>query len=168
MAIRSNGTHLYYVDDITNPDAPEVKKLECPTGIEGIDGGQRNKMDATCLDDETDERQITGLATPNDMTAPYNFDPSKDSHRAIPKMKKSGKKIKFAVGFADGKGAPTFANGKLTLPSGRTFYSFTAEVSDNPISVQSKDIVKGTLTLARDGAGEWSWNGTATEEGEGD
>ncbi len=165
MAIRSNGTHLFYLDEITTPGTPTVKKLNCPTGIEGIDGGQRNKMDATCLDDETDERQITGLATPNDLTAPYNFDPNKASHRAIPEMKASGKKVQFMVGFADGKGEPTVLDGKLVAPKDRTCWSFTAEVSDNPISVQSKDIVKGTLTMTRDGAGKWSWKDDAAEEG---
>ncbi len=157
MAIRSNGTHLYFLDTVTDPKSPVLQKLNCPTGVEGIDGGQRNKIDATCLTDTTDEKQMTGLATPTDMSAPYNFDPSQISHQTLPRLKASGKPIEFIVCFSDGEGEPTVEDGKIIAPTDRTSWKFNAEVSDNAISVQNKDLVKGTLSLARSGAGAWKY-----------
>ncbi len=157
MAIRSNGTHLFFLDAVTDPQSPILQKLNCPIGIEGIDGGQRNKIDATCLDDTTDEKQITGLATPTDMSAPYNFDPSKTSHQCLPRLKASGTQIEFIVCFSDGEGEPKIEDGKIIAPIDRTSWKFNAEISDNAIGVSNKDLVKGTLTLARSGAGIWKY-----------
>lgn len=157
MALRSNGTHLFFIDAVTDPLSPVLQKLNCPTGIDGIDGGQRNKIDSTCLSDTTDEKQITGLATPADMSAPYNFDPNKLSHQTLPLLKASGQLIKWIICFSDGDEEPTVEDGEILAPTGRTSWKCTAEVSENAISVQNKDLVKGTLTLARSGSGQWKF-----------
>jgi len=148
MAIKSQGTHLFYV---TPGDTPAIVKLHCPTGVSGL-GGAADQIDTTCLD-ETDDRTYTrGLGSPGQVTVPVNFDPQEVSHQDIFDLKAGGATLQWVVGLSDGTAAPTLTEGALVPATGRTNILFNAYVSDFALDIAGNDIVKGTLTLQRSGA----------------
>lgn len=157
MATKSQGTHVYVVDTVTNPATPALVKLDCPTGVSGIGGGAKNQINATCLDALTDEEFVSGLATPTALSVPYNFDPSKASHHLLNALKASGDVVAWIICLSDGTAAPTLTGDNLTAPVGRTSVKFSAYVSENSVEIATNELVKGTLSLQRSGAETWTY-----------
>lgn len=150
MAIKTQGTELYFVND----DA--VVKLKCPTGISGL-GGAKDQIESTCLDATEDKSFVAGLGNPGQVSVPFNLDPQQASHQVLFDMKEAGDNTEFIICLSDGNAAPTIATGTLTAPTGRTSAKFTAYVADVDIDISTNTIVTGTLTLQRSGAVEWNW-----------
>ena len=159
MAIKSQGTALYFVDNITTPKTPILVRMNCPTGISGVGGGTKQQINVTCLDEMSEERFEAGLGTPNALSIPYNFDPALVSHQVLDKLKKSGYNTQWCICLSDGDAAPTLAAGVVTIkqPDGRTSVTFTAYVSENNKDIQTNDVVKGTLSLQRSGDEIWKY-----------
>jgi hypothetical protein len=88
MAIRSQGTELFFVDTYTS-GAPAVTKLTCPTGISGL-GGARDQIDSSCLDNTDDRTFLPGLGTPGQVSVPFTLDPTAASHDVLFDLKADG------------------------------------------------------------------------------
>ncbi|RKV80009.1 MAG: hypothetical protein D8H97_14565 [Neisseria sp.] len=157
MSIKSQGTHIYFVDTVTNAKVPAVAKLNCPTGIQGVGSGQKSQINDTCLDATESESYVSGLAAPSALTVPYNFDPSQVSHQVLNKLKESGEVVEFMICLSDGTAAPTLSGKSLTAPAARSSVKFSAYIAENGIEVTTNDIVKGTLSLQRSGSETWTY-----------
>lgn len=153
--IATQGTHLFFAHPTSS--GAEVVKMACPTGVSGL-GGPRDQIDVTCLDN-TDEREfIGGLASPGQVSVPFNFIPTAISHQVLFDLKDSAVKISWMIGFSDGVASPTLdSNDALVAASDRTCAEFTAFVADVNIDVATADRVTGTLTLQRSGRVNWHW-----------
>jgi hypothetical protein len=158
--IRSQGTELFVADTVRHSTATIVKML-CPTGVQGL-GGPRSQINDTCLDAKDEETFTAGLATPGQVTVPFNFIPSGQGHQFLFDWKEAGTKMRWMIGFSDGVAIPTLnGNGQFVPPASpqRTTAEFTAFVADVNLDIATNDIVKGTLLLQRSGAVQWHWNG---------
>lgn len=47
--VRTQGTELFFVDNSVTTSDPDLIKLACPTGIQGL-GGAKDQIETTCLD----------------------------------------------------------------------------------------------------------------------
>ncbi|WP_158608740.1 phage tail tube protein [Neisseria weixii] len=159
MSIKTQGTHIYFVDNITTPTTPKLVKLDCPTGVSGVGSGQKSQINNTCLDATESEQYLAGLAAPSALSVPYNFDPSKASHQVLNKLKDSGEVIEWMICLSDGTAAPTLASKSMAAPAGRTSVKFSAYVAENVIEVATNDVVKGTASLQRSGSEVWTYKG---------
>ncbi|ETF00681.1 major tail subunit [Advenella kashmirensis W13003] len=158
MAIKTQGSGLYFVDSITVPATRAIIKLVCPTGIPGVGAGARSNIPTTCLDETEEETYLLGLAVPAQMAIPFNFDPRQVSHQILFDLKALGENLEWTVGFSDGIAAPTLGTDDVMVPpTDRTSARFTAAVADVAIDIATNTIVTGTLTLQRSGKTTWTW-----------
>ena len=146
----TKGTHLFFIDDISNTDGV-VTKLTCPTGITGLNAGPKDKIPTDCLDDESPFHQyIGGKATPTELAIPFILYKGDGSHQTLFELFKSGKVIGWYCGLSDASSAPTIADTDgltLTSPTDRTGFSFTGYVSNLAIDVAQNEIVRGLLNI---------------------
>lgn len=153
---KSQGTHLFFADN-TDPLAPVVVKLECPTGITGLNSGAKTKIPTTCLDELVDETTASGLGQPGTMSVPFILRRAALGQQALFELKESGEVIDWLVGLSDGVSAPTITTGAMIAPVDRTSGHFRAYVEDVALDIATNDVVKGTLTLMRSGKVTMNW-----------
>jgi hypothetical protein len=154
MAVKTQGTELYYVDPTNS--VPVAVKLACPTGITGL-GGATDQIDTTCLGDN-ERTFVQGLANPGQVSVPFNLNPQDASHQDLFDLKEEGNNLNWIVCLSDGSAAPTLnSDDEFVPPSNRTSFSFVAYISDLNIDLATNEIVRGTLTLQRSGAVTPSW-----------
>lgn len=157
MGIKSQGTHLYFVDKVTNSKTPALVKMDCPTGISGVGSGAKQQINTTCLDETEAETYVAGLATPSTLSVPYHLNPQESSHQVLNKLKANGENTTWMICLSDGKGVPTLSGEDITAATDRTCIKFTAYVSENSIEIATNDVVKGTVSLQRSGTEIWTY-----------
>lgn len=154
--IQTQGTELYFIDTLSSTVAAIVK-LDCPTGITGL-GGAVDQIEVTCLDTTDDKEYRSGLGNPGTVSVPFNFIPSSASHQVLFDLKNQSTITQWMIGFSDATADPTLdSNDAFVAPANRTCAEFTAYVSDVNIDIATNEIVRGTLTLQRSGAVDWTW-----------
>ena len=158
--IKTQGTKLYLIDTVINSD-PTIIKMACPTGITGLGAGTKSQIDITCLDTEEDQEFMPGLGAPGQLSVPFNFIPSAESHQGIlTDLKESGETLDFLIGFSDGTDDPTLdSDDAFEPPLLRTSAQFQAYIAEVTIDAATNDRVVGTLTLQRSGRVIWNFNG---------
>ena len=159
MSIRTQGSELFFVDNLSSSIAA-VMKMACPTGITGL-GGAADQIDDTCLDALEDKSFVRGLGNPGQVSVPFILKPWEASQQTLFDLKESGETVGWMIGLSDGIGNnPTLdsADG-LVAPANRTSFAFQAYVADLNIDIATNEVVRGTLTLQRSGAVTPYWNG---------
>lgn len=148
--VRTQGTELFVIDDITNSEPTRVK-MACPTGINGL-GGPRDQIEDTCLDTRDEKTFQAGLASPGQVSVPFNLVPRDMSHQNLFAWKADGRVMKWIACLSEGDDVPGIdSDGDFEIPADRTSIRFSAFVSDVNIDIANNEIVKGTLTLQRSG-----------------
>jgi len=158
--VKTQGTELWVVNPISGSE-PDLLKFACPTGIQGL-GGPKSQINDTCLDATDDETFQAGLGSPGQVTVPFNFIPSNNSHQILFDLKELGTRLPWIIGLSDGTAAPTVATDGTFVPPtspNRTTIGFTAYIADVNIDIAGNDIVKGTMLLQRSGPVVPHWNG---------
>jgi len=149
--VKTQGTHLFVIDDSVSASQEELVKMACPTGVQGL-GGPRDKIEDTCLDTTGDKTYQAGLGNPGQVTVPFNLIPRDGSHQFLFAWKKAGNIMKWLCCLSESATAPTVdTDGEFVKPTDRTTIAFSAFVSDVNIDIANNDIVKGTLILERSG-----------------
>lgn len=141
----TKGTNLYFA----NPPTPTVVKLTCPTGITGVNGGSKDKIDTTCLSETGAFRTfVGGFADASEVSVPFILY-SKDASQAdLFALQRSGAIIGWYVGLSDSAAAPTIGSGgDLISPAARTGFSFQGYVSNLTIDMATNEVVRGTLSI---------------------
>lgn len=162
--VKTQGTELFLVDTVTESD-PQLLKLACPTGITGL-GGAADQVEDTCLDNLTDRTYQRGLGNPGQVTVPFNFIPSHQSHQVLFELKDAGDVLDWMIALSDGTSLPEIDTDASLVPPPspeRTTAEFQAYIADVNIDIATNEIVRGTLTLQRSGAVVWHWNGPVPE-----
>ena len=150
----TKGTHLFFVD----PSGPTVTKLTCPTGISGINGGTKDKIDTTCLDETGAYRTyVGGFADPAEVYVPFVMYDGDGSHQALFELQASGEVVAWMVGLSDSAAAQTVASDGMEPPAGRTTFSFNGYVSNLTIDATVNEVIRGTLTIQPSGATTAHW-----------
>lgn len=160
--LRTQGTEIWFLDTVTDSNST-VRKLYCPTAINGLGGGTRDQLDDTCLDNRTTKTFKAGLSNPSSMSIPFNFIPSGEfNQQSLWALKADGGNVKWIVGFEDGTAAPTIDDDLEWVPPtspNRTTMEFVGFVNELTIDAGTNDIVKGTLTIQVSGDTIPHWNG---------
>lgn len=149
MAIKTQGTNLYFID------AGQVKTMTCPTGITGL-GGTRDQIETTCLNATDDKSYVSGLGNPGQVSVPFVFENVAD-HKLLLALHDSGDVTDWMIGLSDGTTTPTVVSGQLVMASTRSAASFDAFVADINIDFATNEVVRGTMTLQRTGSVAWTW-----------
>lgn len=159
--IKTQGTHLFLLNTLATPD-PVILKMACPTGITGLGAGTKSQIDVTCLDATEDQEFIPGLGAPGQVSVPFNFIPTAESHQGIlTTLKESGAVLEWIVGFSDGTAAPTIVDDAMVWPTARTAARIQAYIAEVTIDAATNDRVTGTLTLQRSGKVDWNFKPAA-------
>lgn len=147
-AFETKGTHLYFADFITDTDGA-ARKLTCPTGITGIAGGTRDKIDTTCLDETGSYRKfVGGFSDAAEISAPFILYKGDASHQALVELKNSGDVISWMACLSDSATAPTLdTDEKLVTPTDRTTFAFDGYVSNVTFDAAVNEVIRGTLTI---------------------
>lgn len=149
MAIKTQGTNLYFVD------SGAVKTMTCPTGITGL-GGSRDQIETTCLNDTDDKTYVSGLGNPGQVSVPFVFENVAD-HKLLLALHDSGAVTDWMIGLSDGTTTPTVVSGQLVMANTRSSASFDAFVADINVDFATNEVVRGTMTLQRTGTVAWTW-----------
>lgn len=155
--IKTQGTHLFLHNTVATPAA--ILKMACPTGITGLGAGTKSQIDVTCLDATEDQEFVPGLGAPGQVSVPFNFIPTAQSHQGIlTDLKESGAVLDWVVGFSDGDDSPVLdSDGEIEWPEDRTAALFHAYIAEVTIDAATNDRVTGTLTLQRSGKVTWNF-----------
>lgn len=155
MGLKTQGTHLYFVD---RSGVATLVKLACPTGINGINSGARDQTETTDLDATDEKTFIAGLGNPGQVSVPFVLNPLEASHQTLFDLKASGDLVDWIALLSDGVAVPTLdSDFEIEAPTTRSSFKFEAYVADVAIDVASNDAVRGTLTLQRSGAVVPTW-----------
>lgn len=149
--VRTQGTELFFVDNSVTTSDPDLIKLACPTGIQGL-GGAKDQIETTCLDTVGDKEFAGGLGNPGVVTVPFNLIPREYSHQNLLALKKAGEILSWIACLSEGATAPTIdTDGIIAAPAGRSSFLFQGYIADVNIDIANNEIVRGTLTIQRSG-----------------
>ena len=163
MSILSQGTQIYaLVPPVSGIGPKTVLAIECATAF-SPGGAPADQIEDTCLEDQ--ERSYKkGLRTPGQASLTVNADPSNASHIRLHQLSEADgdTTIEWAVGWSDGKSAPTVAeDGGFDLPEDRTWFTFRGYVSDFPFDFAANAVVSTAATIQRSGGSAWIRKTTA-------
>jgi len=159
--INTQGTHLFLFNTLAKPN-PVILKIACPTGITGMGAGTKSQIDVTCLDATEDQEFIPGLGAPGQVSVPFNFIPTDQSHQGVlTDLKESGNVFDWIVGFSDGITSPTISGTNMVWPVARTAAKFHAYIAEVTIDAATNDRVTGTMALQRSGKVTWNFKPAA-------
>lgn len=147
-AFETKGTHLYFVGS----DGTTVHRMSCPTGITGINGGTKDVIDTTCLDETGAFRtNIGGFADTAEVTVPFIFYDGDTGHADLMVLQQSGEVVGWFVGLSDSTTAPVVASDGLEPPAARTGWNWEGYVSNVTFDAAINDVVRGNLTIKPSG-----------------
>lgn len=152
--VRTQGTELFFIDasiDGGGVSDPELVKIACPTGIQGL-GGPADQIEKTCLDTIGDKEFDGGLGNPGQVTVPFNLIPRELSHQALFELKRHKTELSWIACLSEGTNPPILSSeGVLTPPTDRSSFQFSGYVADVNIDIATNEIVRGTMIIQRSG-----------------
>lgn len=152
MAVRSQGTEVWFIDPTTN----ELVRIVCVTTA-NFPGAPREQIETTCL--ESDARSyVPGLATPGAASFTINFDPAEPSHQRLYDLYDTAEDdVWFAVGWSDGTAPPTVDSSGFVFPTTRSYLEVLASVTDVPFDFSVNSVVATAISLQVSGKGIAHW-----------
>ena len=141
MAIKTQGTELYFID----PDTFAVTKVGCVTAINGLTAA-RDQIETTCLDSDARTYEA-GMATPGAAQFGINFDTGDASHVRLHELYREGVKVDWAIGWSDGTDAPVSDSTAFTLPATRSWIEFNGYISDLPFDFALNTVVTSNVSI---------------------
>lgn len=149
--VKTQGSALYLVDRSVTASDPDLIKLDCPTGVQGL-GGAKDQIEITCLDTIGDKEFAAGLGNPGQVTVPFNFIPSAFSHQNLLAYKESGETLDWILCLSESSEPPTLDTDLLIVPpTTRSSFQFQGYVADVNFDLATNEIVRGTLLIQRSG-----------------
>lgn len=141
--IKAQGTNVYAFDSTA------VTQLVCLTGID-LGSDSTTRIENTCLDETQSKSYLNGLSDPTESSLTFNLDPENESHLKLIEWatdKKEG--LQFYVGASDGTSPVTATGGTVTVPTTRSWWTFTGGLSTPVPSFEADALVGYTVTLQR-------------------
>ena len=144
MAVKTQGTQLYFVD----PVGDVITEVACITELTGL-SATRDQIDVTCLSEQA-RRFIAGLMNPGTANFGIYADGAEPSHIRLHELFVEGVVLQWAAGWSDGVGiAPTGveSDGTFTLPTTRTWLEFEGFNNDFPFEFAANSVVTSNLGI---------------------
>jgi hypothetical protein len=163
-AFESKGSHIYFTDSSVEPAV--IRKLVCPTGVPGVNGGTTDRIDTTCLDNTGRYRtNIPGYGTPDDVAVPFILYAGDDGHRALKRLQTSAAQVHWWVGLSDALVVPEEidSDGLMVLPEDRSAFDFMGSVANLVFTVEENNVVRGTVTIRPSGDTTWTESSALAE-----
>ena len=149
--VKTQGTELFLVDRSVTSSQPDLIKLACPTGVQGL-GGAKDQIETTCLDTIGDKEYAGGLGNPGVVTVPFNLIPREYSHQILLELKRAGAVLDWIACLSESTEQPTLdTDGVVVPPTTRSSLQFQGYIADVNLDVATNEIVRGTLTIQRSG-----------------
>jgi hypothetical protein len=149
MAKLTQGTILYFIGE----DGTSLKSVAA-VEISGI-SAQRDSIETTTLADPA-KTFMSGLMSPGSAQFKIQFDPANTVHTDLHTAYKNGTTLKWALGWSDGTAAPTVATQNFTLPTTRTFLSFSGFIQDVTFDFSINNVVNSQVSLQISGMPNFS------------
>ncbi|KGG82448.1 major tail subunit [Comamonas thiooxydans] len=153
------GTELFALVPSTDGTTSEVIKVDCAVSID-VGEDSRDDHEDTCLEERESHTFVPGLNTPGETSVTVRIDPSNPGHVRLEQFADSPQRLKWALGWSDGKEAAEVTAGPpadFELPKTRTWnvwdghikaFNFTGfEVGGDP--------VQGAITIKRSSKARW-------------
>lgn len=144
--VLTQGTQVWIKHGLTA--AQEITKMVCITGITLGDDSPTD-IDNTCLEEMDSKTSMYGLNTPGEGSIMINTDPENLSHITLLELAANLEGVEVYVGWSDGTEPPTLATDTVTLPTSRTWTSFTALLKDSSPTFDADSLVKHTISMKR-------------------
>ncbi len=146
----TKGMKVWVIDPLNNNAVVEIKRV---TAV-NLGTSPADDIETTDLAEETTRQYEKGLKSPSAGTISILYDTTEASHKVLKDLEehKDSNITQFAIGAADGAGAPTVdSNGEFNFPTTRTFMCVSGYVSDFPVDIQLNSTVPVPVSIRRTG-----------------
>ena len=140
--LRTQGTNVFAFDGTS------ITQLVCVTGID-LGSDSTSKIDKTCLEETKSKSYIPGLSDPGEGSLSIKLDLKNASHLKLIQWAENRKELEFYIGASDSIAPPTVATNKVSLPTGRSFWSFKGALTPAVPTFEADSIVGYQFTLQR-------------------
>lgn len=140
--LRTQGTNVFAFDGTS------ITQLVCVTGID-LGSDSTSKIETTCLEEKKSKSYVPGLSDPGDGSLSIRLDPKNSSHIKLIQWAEDRKELEFFIGASDSIAPPTVTTNKVTLPTGRSFWSFKGALTPAVPTFEADSIVGYQFTLQR-------------------
>lgn len=147
-AFETKGTNVFFYD------SPTMYTFSCPTGVTGVKGGTKDRIDTTCLSNTGSKRTyIGGFSDSSEQSVPFILYKGSASHLKVMELDGTGEVVPWFVGLSDSTDAPTGidTDGLIVPPAGRSGFLFTGYIASITIDIATNEVVRGTMTIQPSG-----------------
>lgn len=144
--LKVQGSNLYMFDGTA------LTKLVCVKTID-VGSDSVSKIETTCIEETSSKSYISGLSDLGEGSLTIDLDPANVSHLALINAANSSTPVTMYLLASDGTAVPTTTgsapNITVTVPTGRSYWTFKATLT-NPVPKFDADAIVGyTVTLQR-------------------
>ena len=144
MAVLTQGTHVW----IKHGTTPTLTRMTCIKALT-LGDDSTTEISDTCLDEPETATSQYGLTTLGEGSIQIDTDPKNASHTTLLQLASTQKTVEVYVGWADGTAAPTMTTGTVTMPTTRTWSTFTAQLRKGSPVFDADSLVNHTIPMKR-------------------
>lgn len=125
-----------------------LTKMVCITGITLGDDSPTD-ITNTCLEETDSATSMYGLNQPGEGSITINTDPENLSHITLLELAAENEGVEVYVGWSDGTTEPSILVDEVTMPTDRTFTTFTALLKNSSPTFEADSLVQHTISMKR-------------------
>ena len=140
--VLTQGTKVYI------KSGSELFAMDCIKAIQ-LGDDSPTEIDTTCIDETISKTSRYGLTSHGEGSLSINTDPTNQSHIKLLQLASDRAEVEVIVAWSDGVAIPTVTTKVLTLPVGRTFTTFTANLIEKSPTFEADSLVNHTIGMKR-------------------
>lgn len=144
MAVLTQGTHVW----IKHGTTPTLTRTTCIKALT-LGDDSATEINDTCLDEPETATSQYGLTTPGEGSIQIDTDPENASHMTLLQLASTKETVEVYVGWADGTAELTMTTGTVTMPTTRTWSTFTAQLRKGSPVFDADSLVNHTIPMKR-------------------
>lgn len=144
MAVLTQGTHVW----IKHGTTPTLTRMNCIKALT-LGDDSATEINDTCLDEPETATSQYGLTTPGEGSIQIDTDPANASHITLLGLADTKETVEVYVGWADGTADLTMTTGTVTMPTTRTWSTFTAQLRKGSPVFDADSLVNHTIPMKR-------------------
>lgn len=144
MGVLTQGTETW----VKHGSPAVLTKIECITEL-SVGDDSVTEIETTCMEERESSTSEYGLVKPGEGSLKINTDPENETHVTILNLAQNKEKVEVFVGWADGTVAPTLQGDVVTVPKGRSWTQFQAQLRKGPPIFDKDSLVNHTIPMKR-------------------